>query len=503
MKNLVKNKFHRSWTLTSLLFTIFLIISGQSCLAQDDLNEIEPIEYNFDTNKFNKVFPFDEIFYIKFINIPPGAQRVDMSFIEYHAKKVKPDPNKGKTVTVDDMRNSSITYETSGLKLPSVSTTNSGNILVPFVLKPNQKYVVELAAYKKEDLTGAEKAALTLVVKNDKEVRNIISKIAIKVQDVNDVMVNYDSFSLTQAEFNAVANRVVKKVDEDYRVRPIDPVTQLRQLADFATSLNNLRQELENIPQNGIIPDNDNRDKIIESISSYKDMLKATDWGNIALNDLLLTAKKDAIFNQLLEKGKLPDQAKNEKDAVEGLFKEAIKNRDAWLNSIADATIADNTYKIVTLNATYRADFVKNAKLYITLDLGAAYVGNIDRILSYSGVNIYLRPVNKNIPLSNYNTWGDWFAVRTSFLVGITMNSIEKPNVRKGLIGNSALVLGAGIRPVPFAKINAGCFVYYKYSNNPLITQDSYHTAISPFISLSIDLDAKSLFGGIGEAIFK
>jgi hypothetical protein len=182
---------------------------------------------------------------------------------------------------------------------------------------------------------------------------------------------------------------------------------------------------------------------------------------------------------------------------------DAIKKRDIWLNTLVEATISENTYKIFTLGATYRADFVKNAKLYLSLDLGAAYVGNVDRVFTYTGVNIYFRPVNKNIPLSMYTSPKEWFATRTSFLIGITMNSIEEPNVRKGLIGNSALVLGGGVRLVPFAKINAGCFVYYKYDNNPLISQTRYHTAFSPFVSISIDLDVKPLFAGIGEAIFK
>ena len=81
--------------------------------------------------------------------------------------------------------------------------------------------------------------------------------------------------------------------------------------------------------------------------------------------------------------------------------------------------------------------------------------------------------------------------------------SVEKTDVRKGLFGNLALVLGAGYRPIPFLKINSGCMVYYSYSNNPLISKDNYHTTFSPFVSLSIDLDVKPLFAGIGESIFK
>jgi len=146
---------------------------------------------------------------------------------------------------------------------------------------------------------------------------------------------------------------------------------------------------------------------------------------------------------------------------------------------------------------------VKNAKLYITLDLGCAYVWRMDRVLPYTGVNIYFRPVNRNIPLRTYKEFWDYLGVRTSLLLGVTLSSVEKTDVRKGLFGNLALVLGAGFRPIPFLKINGGCMVYYSYSSNPLVSREHYHTTLSPFVSLSIDMDVKPLFAGIGESIFK
>jgi hypothetical protein len=87
-------------------------------------------------------------------------------------------------------------------------------------------------------------------------------------------------------------------------------------------------------------------------------------------------------------------------------------------------------------------------------------------------------------------------------LVGITTGSIEEPGIRKGIIGNKALILGLGFRVTTFMKVNTGMFFYYLYDKNPTVSNDLYRTTASPFVSLSLDLDAKSLFGGLWTSIF-
>jgi hypothetical protein len=482
MKKTGKNKFKRTMIFKNILL-IIILVSGQLSMAQTT-----PIEFDFATKKGFYELPFDKSFSIKLLNIPNDYDRVKVRFLKNGL------PAKTEIASEEWQRD------------PRGAET-SGIITFDLKLAPNSEYTVEVEPYIKADLTAIEKSGLIAALKRDSEIREIINKEAFRFINVTDAMVPYDPLSLTQEEIKKVANRVVVKVNKDYKINPIDPNTQLVALSKFMTSLNNLRQELDNLQNSQLLSSYPaKKGKISGMISSLKESLKTVNWGDIALTDnnyTQLTIVKDAIFSEFEVKGQLPAEATTKKQNVEFYLDETITNRDAWLNTIVQSTIVLKTYKLSSLGTTYSAEFAKNARSYITLDVGIAYVGNVDRVMTYSGVSIYFRPIDKNAPSKNYHGFDRWVAVKTSFLLGITMNSIEEPNIRKGLIGNSALVLGLGYKVNLFLKINAGCFVYYKYSNNPLISQQSYYTKASPFISLSIDLDAKELFSGIGNSIFK
>jgi hypothetical protein len=486
------------------LVAALFLVPLNDCIGQDNSNEEELIEFSYTTKNFNKTFPFDQFFSIKLQEIPTNVTSVKIQFFEYDLGNTK--FKKGTTVTPAQLTNSTIVYETEEWNRATNSTDKSAEIPVPYQLKPNHKYIIGVVSTTKTRLSTTDKATLTAALKLDREVTGIINEVSQRYLNEPIALPNYSSLNITQAQFNEIANRVVLKTNREYRVYSIDPASQLFDLTTFINSLVNIRQTLHDLSTSGNVMGDANKDKILIEIENFNQLLNKINWGNAAQADVdfsALTTKKDAIFNQFAGGvANLPSSIKAKKANIEAFIGAILGQRDSWLTTITDNTISASTYLLSTIDATYRTDFVKNAKLYVTLDVGAAYVWRIDRVLSYSGANIYLRPVNKNIPLRNYRGL-DWFTVRTSFLIGITMNSVEKSNTRKGLIGTSALVLGAGIRPVPFLKINGGCFMYYNYSTNPLISQDKYRTTFSPFVSISIDVDAKALFGGIGEAIFK
>lgn len=486
MKNSGKNKLKRIGVFKNILL-IIILVSGQLCMAQ---NASAEFDFNVtDRDQFQEL-PFDKSFSVKLLHIPNDIDRVKVRFLKRNLNETTSE------LSAKEWQRTPSGVETSGL--------------IPFHIKlePNTQYTVEVESYKRTVLTTIEKSDLVAALKRDSEIKNIINQAALRYLDVTDVMVSYAPLSLTKDEFNNVADRVVIKVDKDYQINPIDPGTQLVALTNFMNSLNNLRQELDNLQNSQLLTAYPaKKDKISGMIGSLKEFLKTVNWGSIVVTDnsyRQLTIVKNAIFSEFEVGGQLPPgEATTKKQNLDSYIDQTITNRDAWLNTIADSTIAVKTYKLSSLGITYSLDFAKNARSFITLDVGIAYVGNVDKVMTYSGVNIYFRPIDKNNPFNNNKGWDRWVAVRTSFLLGITMNSIEEPNIRKGLIGNSALVLGLGYRVNPFFKINAGTFVYYKYSNNPLISQQSYYTKASPFISLSIDLDAKELFSGIGDSIFK
>jgi len=56
---------------------------------------------------------------------------------------------------------------------------------------------------------------------------------------------------------------------------------------------------------------------------------------------------------------------------------------------------------------------------------------------------LYPRPVNPNVPFRHYSGW-DNLSTRLGIIVGTTLKSVNEEGLRKGIIGDKALLLGVG-----------------------------------------------------------
>jgi hypothetical protein len=487
--------------ITSFLLAFFLEVQP-ACQAQsDDTNEEKPIEFSFTSKRFDKVLPFDQFFSILVKDIPDSINSITIKIFEYDLKNLK--FVKGSVITPDSLAKSRVTFETEEWQRIMGSKESSAEISVPYMLKPNRKFIIGVVGRQKRNLTKDEKSELITELSNNNEIINLINKVC---QDflTSEFLTKVEGLNFAKAEFNEIAKRVVLTVNRDYVVNSIDSA-QIRKLGGLVVSMANLKNALNSLEKSSNVKNNPKNTNILKEIKNFREQLKQINWGSVKETDPdfeKLKTIKDSIFVQF--SGKPLKSTESKRKSIDNFILTVLSLRPStdWINNIATKTIANNTFKLSTTDATYRADFVKNASLYITLDVGTAYVWRMDRVLAYSGVNIYFRPVNKNIPLRTYRGW-DYIGVRTSLLLGVTMSSVEKTDVRKGLLGNLAMVLGVGFRAVPFLKLNGGCMIYYTYSTNPLVSRDRYQTTFSPFVSLSIDLDVKPLFKGIGESVFK
>ncbi len=149
MKIIVEYKI-KKFTLNSLLVGIILMTTGL-CFGQDNLNEQEVIEFNYTTKNVNKVLPFDEFFSIKLVDIPGSVDTVMVKIYEYDLKNTK--FKQGDIVTPADLKGSCIIYETKGWKR-ATTDDKSAEIPVPYVLKPNRKYIVEVSSFEKTQLNA-------------------------------------------------------------------------------------------------------------------------------------------------------------------------------------------------------------------------------------------------------------------------------------------------------------------------------------------------------------
>ncbi|HMJ70265.1 MAG TPA: hypothetical protein VK508_15280 [Cyclobacteriaceae bacterium] len=150
-------------------------------------------------------------------------------------------------------------------------------------------------------------------------------------------------------------------------------------------------------------------------------------------------------------------------------------------------------------------DIVSEKTPYISLDVGVLYVPAINGLASYSGANIYFKPVDKQAPLSNFKGIDRWLMKRLCVLVGTTTGFAKFENKRvESLITGSAnnnfnILTGAGYRLNNVFKVNAGAFWYKVKSENPLI--ESRSIGGSFFFSLSADVDVVKALGAFGNLI--
>jgi hypothetical protein len=178
-----------------------------------------------------------------------------------------------------------------------------------------------------------------------------------------------------------------------------------------------------------------------------------------------------------------------------GQIAAALRDRDAAL-----AALTENIVLLLRaerfIEGTTVADGATTQNNYISADGGLLYAGDIGHAALFVGSNIYLRPVNKDAPLSLKGS----FSRRFAFTVGVTLSTIadENSRTRSDLFANSSLVLGAGIRITQSIRIGGGALIFKESDPNPLVTKKT--AAATWYASFSFDINvAKGLQGLGGE----
>lgn len=157
----------------------------------------------------------------------------------------------------------------------------------------------------------------------------------------------------------------------------------------------------------------------------------------------------------------------------------------------------------ISIDDTSWQDFVTRSSWYISADAGVAYAPILKEAFPYVGVNIYFRPINKQVPLSllkEITEHKSTFCHRFSAMVGISLSSLAKDGERKNLFGKTALLLGAGYRFTDAFRISTGALFFKAIDPNPLISAKQIE--LSWFVSISLDWDIRTTLGGLGR-IFK
>jgi hypothetical protein len=159
------------------------------------------------------------------------------------------------------------------------------------------------------------------------------------------------------------------------------------------------------------------------------------------------------------------------------------------------ASVQSLDFARIALRSTTSGTYVARANTYISLDAGLLAAQDVDQIAPYLGVNLYLRPVNKNAPLTGCLCLGR----RASLTLGITTGSIaEKDRIQDTFTGHSILT-GLGFRMTDYWRVSGGLLFVRTYRDE---APAELRFGAVPSIATSLDIDIVGLLGKAGTFLF-
>ena len=497
---------------------------------------IKTLEYDMGKGKFNGLLPFDQAFNLKLTNIAKDKDHLPDSIavrlIEVPKKnydkiaKAKrklalSDPSiNAHVVTAADVNifnRDKFNYTQDKFYFFMLDTMLRGvnladtfyNLSVPFYLKPESKYLIDIRSYDNRQLTDAEQTQLEDFIKNNRLFKQTLNQELI-IPNILNPDVTAGTWGNYTNRLQAIAQRAIQAKYRNYTLSPFDYPQQLERLSDLLLNLNNLNGEITFL-QSAVTPPSANLTQValVSIQKKHKDLidsLASINWMQLEKNDRVYKKIINQTESLLANDSTLLLNTPN-RIYIEKGRKKIAENLDAAINIknafvIANASFISsyaNNYSIIA--STNQESLVEQAKLHVAFDLGYAYVGQIDRGNAYAALHIYFRSIDTSLPLKNYKLkFWDFIGARTSFLIGTSVQSIQKDSVRKGIINNDmAIVTGLGFRLLPWFRINGGAYLYYLYDQNPLRTKKDYSFKASPFFSVSIDFNLSSFLGTFGN----
>ncbi|MEP1032358.1 hypothetical protein [Ekhidna sp.] len=120
--------------------------------------------------------------------------------------------------------------------------------------------------------------------------------------------------------------------------------------------------------------------------------------------------------------------------------------------------------------------------------------GQFAKVSLMFGVYYHLRPIDPNIPVRTYSAFS---TQRLSILLGVTLNSLAEEGSRSDLFGKSNLMLGMGYQVFDGVKFSVGQLFFNELNPNQLVSDDQRELKSTLYVSATVDLQLKDLFGGV------
>ena len=461
---------------------------------------------------FNKALPFDQSFAVKIKNIPNKYKKLVVQVRELkNVKKIVKQIRKEKRDSALQRNQNDellrlrqlervIHNEEIFAKLPpgfyyTINDIEDGTaefVQIGF-LEPNTDYIFSISPVGSQPLSKKEKKELINYLKAEQITAPIINRIIQEVALNKEGLKSLNFLLPLLDDFNNLFATAVQRNDPKYIFSPLgnknirsSEVIVLTQMGELTTGLINLVNEIQGLykivqDKTGFYPK-----------SNMEEILRTTDWLNFEKG----SKEYNEILEQLANREKIAETDSDEfrfQRKIDALI-EKLEPIKVLAEEYVTYLVAENTNRQLLLGGTYYRESSANANTYLSFDFGLGINTALERQFTYGGINVYLRPINRSIPLRHYDP-PQSFWVKFSLLAGMTTASIEDIGDRKGFFGNSAGVFGAGYRLLPWLKVNAAAMIYSDIAPNPLVSKQ-YLTA-DPFFSISIDANLKDIFTGI------
>jgi hypothetical protein len=172
----------------------------------------------------------------------------------------------------------------------------------------------------------------------------------------------------------------------------------------------------------------------------------------------------------------------------------SLDQRNAQVQELA-SSVGSLDFARIALRSTTSDTYKARANMYISLDAGLLRASEVDQMVPYLGVNLYLRPVNKNAPLG----WCPCLGRRLSLTMGITTSSIaDKDRIDDTFKGHS-IFTGVGARLTDYWRVSGGLLLLRTYRDEAPV--DLRFGAV-PSLATSLDIDVVGLLGKAGTLLF-
>jgi len=468
-------------------------------IAQSDSVNVPIVKYDFNTSTFDKPFPFDQSFLIGLVNVPEGFQSLGINIREVKGlRKIVKDLTGCAGGT--DITNQAIFDK---LKVNYHYSLRMDQFYGDTVflqlgyLCPNTDYIFEVVPPGTRKLSDLERKKLVEYLLKLPITDNIVNKLVEATLVQNLESLSFLSGDL--ASINTAFQNAIKAYESQYdfaqltgsEVQNKFDAEILNLLAQFVTKFKNLEGEINEFYNDAMRSDS--------SISGYRFSNDAAniDWSKLE------TGLGSKEYRDYIEKLKVLETSAGLTDYLEDAriieqFDKLISKNLLPLREIAKVYVARTVAKHVSMAtsvaSTYYRGATANARTYLSLDLGVGINTRFKEHFSYTGINIYLSPINTAIPLKKYGFFPS-IPKRFSFLAGISLTSVEAEKQRKGVFGNKAAIVGAGFRVLPWLKFNYAQMIYYERVSNPLVNKKFLTT--DPFLSVSIDANLASIFNSL------